>query len=352
MRNSQYLVAFFAALAAAAPAPAPDRVARQLDGFSIPSLSLPTGGFSIPTISIPTDGLSGFSNNPSGLTIPTDLPDSGSGLGSGLDQDSDIVIPTPTGFPTGIPLTGLPIPTEVPVPTGLPVPTGVASPGGYNIKAEGKMQYPNRRQLDVSGLLGGSSSVQNGLENACQPVTLIFARGTTEVSNMGSIIGPSLASDTAKALSNKVNVQGVDYAADAAGIASEALGGSSGAGTKSMLADINAAISKCPNTQIVLSGYSQGAMLVHNAMGSLNTAAAGKVKAAVTFGDPFVGTMPKNLAEGAFKSFCATADPVCAVGGGTSPSAGGTTSQSAASHLGYGSDAQTAATFIKGKVTV
>lgn len=119
-----------------------------------------------------------------------------------------------------------------------------------------------------------------------------------------------------------------------------------------MIADVTKALAKCPDTQIILSGYSQGAMLVHNTMGALNSTAAAAVKAAVTFGDPFVGEAITNLANADWKSFCATDDPVCEAGAAASPASGGTTSASTLSHLGYGSDTGTAATFIKGKVSI
>lgn len=325
MRNSHYLFVLYAAIAAAAPAPLVED--RQLSGISIPtSLSLPTE--SIPSLSIPT-----------GVSLLTD--------GTGFKEKKE-AIPS---------LTELPIPTGLPGATGLPTPTGLAQSSGWDSE-EARLRH-RRQAADLtsygsfSGLLSsdGGSSEEDGLDNACQPVTLIFARGTTEVSNMGTVVGPGLTTDTESALSNKVNVQGVDYAADAAGITSESTG-TGGAGTKAMVADVTEALSKCPDTQIVLSGYSQGAMLVHNTMKSLDATAAAKVVAAVTFGDPFVGTMPENLADGTFKSFCATDDSVCSSGIGSSPSSGGTTSQSTSGHLGYGADTGTAATFIKGKVTV
>lgn len=46
------------------------------------------------------------------------------------------------------------------------------------------------------------------------------------------------------------------------------------------------ALSQCPDTKVVLSGYSQGGQLVHNAAKLLPAKTAGKVAAAVTFGDP------------------------------------------------------------------
>lgn len=119
-----------------------------------------------------------------------------------------------------------------------------------------------------------------------------------------------------------------------------------------MIADVKSALSKCPDTQIVLAGYSQGAMLVHNTMGALSTTEAAAVKVCVTFGDPFVGEAIKNFSSDNWKSFCATGDSVCDAGVATSPASGGTTSASTLGHLGYGADTGTAATFIKGKVSV
>lgn len=46
------------------------------------------------------------------------------------------------------------------------------------------------------------------------------------------------------------------------------------------------ALSKCPDTKVVLSGYSQGGQLVHNAAKLLPAKTAEKIAAAVTFGDP------------------------------------------------------------------
>ena len=69
------------------------------------------------------------------------------------------------------------------------------------------------------GSTGSSSSTANDVTNKapCGAVTVIFARGTGETGNIGSVIGPELET----ALKNKigaanVNYQGVPYAADAA----------------------------------------------------------------------------------------------------------------------------------------
>lgn len=64
---------------------------------------------------------------------------------------------------------------------------------------------------------GGST--ENGVtdKNCCTDLTLIFARGTGEFGNMGSVIGPPMAKSLRTKLGDgKVTVQGVDYPADAA----------------------------------------------------------------------------------------------------------------------------------------
>ena len=45
-------------------------------------------------------------------------------------------------------------------------------------------------------------------------------------------------------------------------------------------------MTKCPNTKVIMSGYSQGGQLVHNAAKQLPAATASKVAGAVIFGDP------------------------------------------------------------------
>lgn len=45
----------------------------------------------------------------------------------------------------------------------------------------------------------------------CAPLTVIFARGSGEDANMGSVVGPPLAASLRHILDNRVAVQGVDY---------------------------------------------------------------------------------------------------------------------------------------------
>lgn len=94
---------------------------------------------------------------------------------------------------------------------------------------------------------------------------------------------------------------------------------------------VTTVLSKCPNTKVVLGGYSQGSMVVHNAMSRLSS---GKVAGAVLFGDPFKVEAVSHIASANVKEFCAAGDPVCENG------------VNVLAHLSYGSDATEAATFL------
>lgn len=338
MHYQALLVAYFSATAAGLPLFS--KTTRQ----SIPGLGSGTGTGGFPGLPSGLPGLGGGSGIPS---LPSGIPGipglGGDGTGSGIPS-------LPTGIPgLGGDGTGS---GSLPIPTGLlgglgggsgtpALPTGLPGLGGDSTGTE---------TGDTSSTDAAADTNTAAAAADCKAVTVIFARGTTEPGTLGAVVGPGLNTALGTALNNNAVVTGVAYAADAGGIATE-ISPSGGAGTKAMVKAVTDALASCPSTQIVLSGYSQGAMLVHNTMSNLDAAAAGKVKAAVTFGDPFVGQAVKGIPDGAFKSFCASADTVCATGAGTSPSSGGTTSASATGHLGYGSDTTAAATFIKGKVT-
>ncbi|KAL4804166.1 cutinase-domain-containing protein [Aspergillus unguis] len=174
-------------------------------------------------------------------------------------------------------------------------------------------------------LLGGSMTSNDVTDNnGCKELTFIFARGTSEMGNMGSVVGPKVGQELNSLTGNKAAIQGVDYPADAAGNAQ--MGASGGPKMASL---VKQAKEQCPDTKIVLGGYSQGAMVVHNAAGSLSS---GQVVGAVTFGDPFKSQKPDNIEQ--FKTFCASGDPVCLNG------------SNVMAHLSYGDDAATAAKFL------
>ena len=115
----------------------------------------------------------------------------------------------------------------------------------------------------------GTATENDVVNGVCKPVTLIHARGTTETGNMGQTVGPALSMAMKAAFPNQVAVQGVDYPADIAGATSGALNPDAAQGAQDMASKAKMASANCPNTQIVLSGYSQGAEQVHGALANM-----------------------------------------------------------------------------------
>lgn len=126
--------------------------------------------------------------------------------------------------------------TLLSVPLALAAPVVIAIPeGGLNIRQ--------------------SSDTRNDLTDGsgCKAATVIFARGTTESGNVGAFAGPPFFSALATAIGTEnLAVQGVDYAADIAGF----LAGGDAAGSKLMAELVGQAITQCPDTKVVMSGYS------------------------------------------------------------------------------------------------
>ncbi|TID22024.1 carbohydrate esterase family 5 protein [Venturia nashicola] len=151
-------------------------------------------------------------------------------------------------------------------------------------------------------------------DGVCKPITLIFARGTTEPGNMGLIVGPPLAAAMQTTFgADKVAIQGVDYLADIPGAASGALAPQDAAGAKTMIALIKTLTTACPTTKIVLSGYSQGAEQVRGALGGMTFGSSeiGMVRAVVTFGDPLRRDEFLNIEKERTRVNCVGGDLVC-----------------------------------------
>lgn len=214
-----------------------------------------------------------------------------------------------------------------------PTTTGAASApaatGGGNTGGAGTIGTDCKPQTGSTSAFGGS---ENGIvdKNCCTDMTIVFARGTGEMGNVGSVSGPPMFKAIRAELGDdRLTVQGVDYPASAAGNAN--LGGDGG---QKMADLVKQAKSQCPDTKVIVSGYSQGAMVVHNAFNKGLSAA--DVSGAVQFGDPLKRQAVGDLPTDKVKQFCGTADQICGGGGD-----GGATG----SHLSYGSSAEAAATF-------
>ncbi|KAF8069329.1 cutinase [Lyophyllum atratum] len=171
---------------------------------------------------------------------------------------------------------------------------------------------------------------------SCADVTVYFARGTTEPGTLGTIVGPPFQSALTSALGSRtLEFVGIAYPATVAGF----LAGGDPGGATTMANSVTAKAGACPNTKIVISGYSQGAQVTHLAAGKLSSTIQGRVNAAVVFGDPDNGqAFPGPIATRS-KTFCAAGDNICDGGVLIFPA-----------HLSYGADAPAAAKFVVSKI--
>ncbi|TGO07629.1 hypothetical protein BTUL_0258g00070 [Botrytis tulipae] len=168
---------------------------------------------------------------------------------------------------------------------------------------------------------------------ACSDVTVIFARGTTEVGTLGTVVGPPFLSALKSALgSSSVTMNGVEYPADVPGF----LEGGDAAGSKTMASMVTSTLSSCPDTKLVISGYSQGGQLVHNAAKLLPADTVAKISSAVIFGDPDNGDAVQGVSADRTDIICHAGDNICQGG-----------SLILMAHLTYGMDTTAAAAFVK-----
>ncbi|KIM48552.1 carbohydrate esterase family 5 protein [Hebeloma cylindrosporum] len=171
---------------------------------------------------------------------------------------------------------------------------------------------------------------------SCADVAVFFARGTTEPGTLGTIIGPGFQTALRGALGTRsLTFTGINYPATIAGF----LAGGDAGGARTMANSVTSTASSCPNTKLVISGYSQGAQLVHLAAAQLSATVQNRVVAAVTFGDPNRDKALPGVLQGRRKTFCAAGDLICTGSAIVLPP-----------HLSYGANAQEAASFVVARV--
>jgi hypothetical protein len=108
----------------------------------------------------------------------------------------------------------------------------------------------------LSSALPGKVTDSGSFTARCTKNIVLFARGTTEIGQLGISVGPALSSGLS---GRDWSVVGIPYDADMAGDACLGLPG--GMVAKDM---INQAVKKCPNAKLFVSGYSEGGMVAHN----------------------------------------------------------------------------------------
>jgi cutinase len=177
----------------------------------------------------------------------------------------------------------------------------------------------------------------------CPDAEVVFARGTGEPVGPG---GPGQAftdSLTAQLPGKSVNLYPVNYPATNNYV------DSARAGAADAVAHVQATAANCPNTKIVLGGYSQGAGVMDMTSQQLSPPVTNHVAAVALFGNP-QSSYAKQLSDNQIPAInpsyqprtidiCLPDDEICAEGGNI------------IAHLGYVPDATNqAATFVASRV--
>jgi cutinase len=173
------------------------------------------------------------------------------------------------------------------------------------------------------------AATPSALAAACPDVEVVFARATTEPPGVGQLGQQFVDALRAQAGRRSIAVYPVVYPA------SEDFTNSASTGAEDARAHVQATVTNCPNTRIVLGGYSQGALAI-DLITAIPVSLAGftpapmppevadHVAAVVVFGNPldrYVGA-PLTAVSPQYADktldLCANGDPICSAGGGMS----------------------------------
>jgi cutinase len=153
----------------------------------------------------------------------------------------------------------------------------------------------------------------------CPDVEVVFARGTTEPPGVGGVGQAFVDSLRSQLGGRSVGVYAVNYPA------TRDFSRSAPAGANDASAHVQSMAANCPNTRLVLGGYSQGAGVIDLSTTALPPGVADHVAAAALFGGPrsafadslSPGPLPTIGPAYAGKTIdlCVPNDPICSDGG-------------------------------------
>jgi cutinase len=177
--------------------------------------------------------------------------------------------------------------------------------------------------ITATGLLVTPYAASVASADDCPAAEVIFARGTNEPPGLGRV-GDAFVDSLRQQTGMNIATYGVDYPASKLQL-------HGGDGANDTIKRVKDTVAKCPNTKIVLGGYSQGASVMDIVAGvpigginwgsSLPPEYANNIAAVATFGDVADragGSLPTQSAMLGSKAIdlCNPTDPICHAGQG------------------------------------
>ena len=187
------------------------------------------------------------------------------------------------------------------------------------MSAPGFLQIGAAVAVTTGALLSAPFGVAAASADQCADVDVVFARGTNEPPGMG-FIGQAFADSLGAQLPGRsLAVYAVNYPA------SDDYLRSSSAGSDDATTHVENLVAGCPNTKIVLGGYSQGAAVIELSTSVMPPRVADHVAAVALFGRPssaysgsLVGGLPLPTISPLYVSktidLCLPDDPICSSG--------------------------------------
>jgi cutinase len=169
-------------------------------------------------------------------------------------------------------------------------------------------------------LLSAPAGAPTALADPCSDVAVVFARGTHQEPGLGNIGQAFVDSLTQQLGGRSVDVYAVNYPAN------DDYHNSANAGSNDAATHIQNVVASCPNSKLVLGGYSQGSTVIDLATNAMPASVANHVAAVALFGEPtsnfssmLWGGQPLPTINPAYGgkliSLCAQDDPICSGGG-------------------------------------
>jgi cutinase len=165
-----------------------------------------------------------------------------------------------------------------------------------------------------------SAPIPAATADPCSDIEVVFARGSNEPPGLGEVGQGFVDSLSSQVRGRSVGVYAVNYPA------SNDYVRSASDGSDDARAHVQGTVASCPNTRMVLGGYSQGGAVIELSTAAMPPQVADHVAAVALFGNPSSSFASMLSGGGALPAMsplygaktidlCVSDDPICSQGG-------------------------------------